>query len=77
MKEDYADYEKRFQAAQHLVVKPGDVVPLKGVNVDVLTSAGDRIQAALPGAGAPNPSCCHHPKERRRPHRKRPFASEC
>lgn len=57
MKEDYADYEKRFQAAQHLVVKPGDVVPLKGVNVDVLTSAGDRIQAALPGAGAPNPSC--------------------
>ena len=57
VKEDYADYEKTLPRAQHLVVKPGDVVPLKGVNVDVLTSAGDHIQSPLPGAGQPNPLC--------------------
>jgi beta-lactamase superfamily II metal-dependent hydrolase len=57
VKEDYADYEKTLPRAQHLVVKPGDVVPIKGINVDVLTSAGDRIQKALPGAGQPNPLC--------------------
>lgn len=55
--EDYADYEKTLPRAQHLVVKPGDVVPVKGINVDVLTSAGDHIQKALPGAGQPNPAC--------------------
>ena len=57
VKEDYADYEKVLPRAQHLVAKPGDVVPIKGINVDVLTSAGERIQVALPGAGQPNPLC--------------------
>jgi beta-lactamase superfamily II metal-dependent hydrolase len=57
VKEDYADYEKVVARAQHLVAKPGDVIPVKGINVDVLTSAGDRIQSALPGAGQPNSFC--------------------
>lgn len=57
VREDFADYEKAVAQAQHLVAKPGDVVPVKGINVDVLTSAGDHIQSALPGAGQPNPFC--------------------
>ena len=57
VKEDYADYEKAAARAQHIVAKPGDVIPVKGINVDVLTSAGDRLQSALPGAGQPNPLC--------------------
>ena len=57
VKEDYADYEKTVARAQHIVAKPGDVIPVKGLHVDVLTSAGDRIQTALPGAGQPNPLC--------------------
>jgi len=63
VKEDFADYEKTLARAQHLVAKPGDVVPIKGINVDVLTSAGDRIQSALPGAGQPNPFCASTEKK--------------
>jgi beta-lactamase superfamily II metal-dependent hydrolase len=63
VKEDYADYEKVVARAQHLVAKPGDVIPVKGINVDVLTSAGDRIQSALPGAGQPNSFCASTEKK--------------
>ena len=56
-KEDYADYEKILPRAQHLVVKPGDTIPLKGVTVQVLTAAGERIQSPLSGAGQANPLC--------------------
>ncbi len=56
-KEDYADYEKILPRAQHLVVKPGDTIPLKGVTMQVLTAAGERIQAPLSGAGQVNPLC--------------------
>jgi competence protein ComEC len=56
-KEDYADYEKTLSRAQHLVVKPGDTIPFKGITVQVLTAAGERIQSALPGGGEPNPLC--------------------
>src|SRR5579864_8517762 len=45
-KEDYTDYEAMFAKAQHLVVKPGDQVPLKGVTVQVLEAAGNHIPAA-------------------------------
>lgn len=56
-KEDYADYEKILAGAQHLVVKPGDSIPLKGVTVQVLTAAGEHIQSPLSGAGQPNGLC--------------------
>lgn len=56
-KEDYADYEKTLPRAQHLVVKPGDTIPVKGVTIQVLTAAGEHIQSPLPGAGQPNPLC--------------------
>lgn len=64
VREDFADYQKAITGAQHIVVKPGDVIPLKGVNVDVLSSAGDLFQKAQPGAGSPNPLCdAAKPKE--------------
>jgi competence protein ComEC len=42
---------------KHLVVKPGDTVPIKGLDVKVLASGGDVITAPLPGAGTPNGLC--------------------
>ena len=57
VKEDYSDYVKTFQHTQHVVAKPGDIVPLKNVNVRVLTAAGEVLKTALPGAGQPNPLC--------------------
>src|SRR5712692_11743972 len=56
-KEDYADYEKAFSKTQHLVVKPGDTIPIKGINVEVLTAAGQHIESPLAGVGQPNPLC--------------------
>jgi len=48
----------------HLQVKPGDKIPVKDLDVTVLTSNGEEIAAALPGAGQPNPACADvKPKE--------------
>jgi competence protein ComEC len=41
----------------HLQVKPGDTIPIKGLDVRVLSSGGDVIPSPLPGAGQPNPEC--------------------
>jgi beta-lactamase superfamily II metal-dependent hydrolase len=41
----------------HIEVKPGDKVPIKGLDVSILTAAGNRITAPLPRAGAANPLC--------------------
>ncbi len=41
----------------HIQVKPGDTIPIKGMDVRVLSSAGEVLSSALPGAGQPNPDC--------------------
>ena len=50
-------YEKAVATGKHLVVKPGDKIPLKGVDVQVLTSNGEIISSPLVGGGQPNPLC--------------------
>lgn len=57
-KEDYADYERALaRTSQHLVLKPGDTVPVKGITVQVLAANGEHIAKPLDGAGQPNPLC--------------------
>ncbi len=53
----YQAYVSARGTAKHLVAKPGDAVPLKGVDVRVLSAAGNEIAAALPGGGQPNALC--------------------
>ena len=52
-------YVKAREASggQHLAVKPGDKIPIKDLDVTVLTTNGEEISSALPGAGQPNPAC--------------------
>jgi len=50
-------YPKLFGAAKHTVVKPGDKVPITGLDWRIVTSNGEVIKTPLPGAGAPNKSC--------------------
>jgi beta-lactamase superfamily II metal-dependent hydrolase len=52
-----ADYAQAIGASKHIVVKPGDKIPIKGMDVIVLTSAGANITAPVKGGGAPNPAC--------------------
>jgi beta-lactamase superfamily II metal-dependent hydrolase len=50
-------YPGLYGKARHAVAKPGDKIPLAGLDVVVVTSAGDTIKTALPGAGGANPYC--------------------
>jgi len=52
-----AVYKEIYATATHTVVKPGDRIPIAGLDVRVVTSAGETIAAPLPGAGRPNPYC--------------------
>jgi competence protein ComEC len=50
-------YPALYAKAKHTVVKPGDKIPIAGLDVRVVTSAGAVIASPLPGAGKPNPYC--------------------
>src|SRR5262249_6598275 len=41
----------------HILVKPGDTIPVKGLEVQVLSSNGEVIQKPLAGAGQPGVGC--------------------
>jgi competence protein ComEC len=42
---------------KHLTPKPGERIPLKGVETVVVSAAGATLQKPLPGAGAANAAC--------------------
>src|SRR5881296_2355644 len=48
-------YPSLYAKAKHTVAKPGDKIPIAGLDVRVVTSAGETIKAPLPGAGAAHP----------------------
>jgi beta-lactamase superfamily II metal-dependent hydrolase len=47
----------------HLLVKPGDRIPIKGLSVEILTADGNVLSKPLPGAGQPNPYCAPTPRK--------------
>lgn len=55
----YVSYRDK---GSHLQVKPGDKVPLKGLDVTVLSANGEVLPGPLPGAGQPNPACASFKK---------------
>jgi competence protein ComEC len=52
-----ASYARAAAKGKTMVVKPGDKIPLKGVDVTVVTARGERITKPLPGAGQANALC--------------------
>jgi len=50
-------YEPVRAAHDRLEPKPGDRLPLKGMEVHVVSAAGELLSTPLPGAGEPNPAC--------------------
>ena len=58
---DYAAYQKAISGHAHVVVKPGWTVPIKGIDVRVLSAAGDLITNALAGGGEANSYCAAEP----------------
>jgi competence protein ComEC len=55
----YAAFQKVLAQtkAGEIVPKPGDRLPIEGLDVTVISSDGKLIQKALPGAGQPNAYC--------------------
>jgi hypothetical protein len=45
------------EKGNRIQVKPGDVIPIKGIEVKVLSSAGNLLESPLPGAGQPDAEC--------------------
>ncbi len=52
-----AAYAELYGKAKHTVVKPGDKIPIAGLDWRIVTSAGQVLKTALPGGGKPNPAC--------------------
>jgi competence protein ComEC len=53
-------YPSLYGKAKHTVAKPGDKIPMAGLDWRVVTAAGGVIKTSLPGlpgAGRPNPYC--------------------
>jgi competence protein ComEC len=46
----------------HLVLKPGDTLPISGIHATVISADGNLIAQPLPGAGQPNPFCSESEK---------------
>ncbi len=65
--ERYRKYAAMFGGIDHLVVKAGDKLPIRGIDVTVITAAGKWIDKPLPGAGQPNPLCATTPDKPNRP----------
>jgi beta-lactamase superfamily II metal-dependent hydrolase len=54
---DYAAYEKAIAGHARVTVKPGWGLPIKGIEVRVLSAAGDHVTSPLPSAGEANTYC--------------------
>src|SRR5690349_13202490 len=50
-------YPALYAKATHTVVKPGDKIPVAGLDWRIVASAGQVLKTPLPGAGKPNPYC--------------------
>jgi competence protein ComEC len=50
-------YAQIHANAVRTIVKPGDKLNISGLDITVVSSAGQVIKSNLPGAGRPNPAC--------------------
>lgn len=53
----YDAYRKATADSRHILAKPGETVPIKGMKVEIVTADGNVIGRPLPGAGQKNPFC--------------------
>jgi competence protein ComEC len=53
----YAAYLKVRANGQHILARPGDKIPISGIDVQIVSAASKTILEPLPGAGAANPLC--------------------
>src|SRR6266436_2240044 len=50
-------YAELYTKAKHTVAKPGDKIPVSGLDWRIVAAAGEVLKTPLPSAGRPNPYC--------------------
>jgi competence protein ComEC len=55
------DYNNAIAGAKHLVVKPGEHLPISGIEGTVVSADGNVLSGPLPGAGEQNRYCASTP----------------
>jgi competence protein ComEC len=55
--EVFAAYEPVRAKGRHIVAKPGNALPIKGIEARVVSSGGALVTSAVGGTAAPNPLC--------------------
>ncbi len=55
----FGEYARFRDKGHHILVKPGDKLPIKGLDVEIVASDGAGLTSPLPGAGQPNPDCAN------------------
>jgi len=63
--ERFEAYDELRRKVRHTVVKPGEKIPFKGVEVQVLSAGGKTIERPVAGGGAPNPECAKYQQQPR------------
>jgi beta-lactamase superfamily II metal-dependent hydrolase len=61
-RKDFAAYQNVVVHAKRMVVKPGDIIPVEGITVNVLSADGEHISTALSGMEAENGLCASEPE---------------
>ncbi len=57
-------YPSLHARSKHTIVKPGDRVPMRDVEIRIVAAAGEAIREPVPGAGQSNSLCAaHQPKD--------------
>jgi beta-lactamase superfamily II metal-dependent hydrolase len=56
----FNSYVAHRDKGKHLQVKPGDSIPIKDLDVKVVSAGGQGLAAPLAGAGKPNPACASY-----------------
>jgi competence protein ComEC len=59
----YAAYAELYNKIGHTAVKAGDRIPIKGVEVQVVTAASKVVAKPVKGGGASNPFCAGNPQK--------------
>ena len=58
----FNEYVSFRAKGNHIVAKPGETIPIKGIDVQVIAAAGNGITAPLPDAGQPTSECAGYPR---------------
>ncbi|MBV9759550.1 MAG: MBL fold metallo-hydrolase [Acidobacteriaceae bacterium] len=58
-----SEYQTAIDGSPHIVAKPGDHLPLKGIDAEIVSADGNVIGQPLSGAGQPNSFCANVPQK--------------